>query len=69
MIAPWSVNMMLYVSADMIDWRGVSSSVRISRASTPPRKNDASTETMYITPMRLWSRVNSHDWRPRVCVR
>ena len=43
---------------------GVSSSMRSSRANTPPRKNPVSVSARYITPMRLWSSVESHDQTP-----
>ena len=48
---------------------GVSSSVRISSAKTPPMKKLTSTETRYITPMRLWSSVKIHESRPEPCFR
>jgi hypothetical protein len=38
MTAPWSVNILLYISALMIVFRGVRSSVRRRSAKTPPRK-------------------------------
>ena len=68
--APWSVNIWLYWSALMIAlFPGVRSFVRTRSAKTPPRRNDARIDTRYITPMRLWSRVNSQDFRPRPWVR
>ena len=53
MIAPCRVKTWLYWSAVMIVPPGVRSSVRISSAKTPPRKKLTSTETRYITPIRL----------------
>jgi hypothetical protein len=48
---------------------GVSSSVRTRTAKTPPRKNEATMTSRYITEMRLWSRVNSQDRIPDPVVR
>jgi hypothetical protein len=42
------------VSADIHETSpGEEQLVRISSAKTPPRKNEASTENRYITPIRL----------------
>jgi len=67
--APCSVNMWLYVSADMIVGPGENNSVRNSAAKAPPKPSDAMIAIRYITPIRLWSSVNSQDAMPRVCVR
>lgn len=54
MIAPWSVNIWLYMSCVMpVVGPGVSSSVLSARANTPPRRNADMTPIRYITPIRL----------------
>ena len=54
MIAPCSVKALLYWSAVIqLTSPGKSSLVRTKSAITPPTKNDESTATRYITPMRL----------------
>jgi len=64
MIAPWRVKARLYISADMMVVLGVSSSSRISKASSPPMIMKATTDQKYIKPMRLWSTVVSQFQRP-----
>ena len=54
MIAPCSVNALLYCSAVIHSTApGKRSFVRTRRAMTPPTKNEASTAKRYITPIRL----------------
>ena len=53
MTMPWSVNIRLYVCADMIVSSGVSSSMRMSIANTPPRKSATVTQARNMSPMRL----------------
>ena len=67
--APWSVNTRLYVAAPMIVRPGVNSSSRTSSANMPPMKNARITDARYMTPIRLWSRVTSHDFTPRAAIR
>ena len=43
---------------------GVSNSMRTSSAKMPPRKNAASTDHRYMTPIRLWSTVRSQLFKP-----
>ena len=69
MTAPCRVNMMLYVSGSMIVWPGAISSVRMIRAKMPPTRNDTSTPSRYMTPIRLWSRVKTQEATPLVQVR
>jgi hypothetical protein len=69
MMAPWSVNTRLYVSALMMVRPGVRSSMRISIANIPPSRNANRMEARYMTPMRLWSTVVSQDLRPRGVLR
>ena len=70
MIAPCSVNALLYCSAVIqATSPGKSSFVRTRIAITPPTKNDASTAKRYITPIRLWSSVKSQERIPRRNVR
>ena len=64
MTTPWSVNIRLYVIASMIVGPGVSSSIRMRSAKRPPRKSETVVAMRNITPMRLWSRVSSHDRSP-----
>ena len=69
MTTPCSVNMRLYVFAPMMVGSGVSSSSRIAIAKMPPSRNITSTDTRYMTPIRLWSSVSSHDLTPRSAFR
>ena len=64
MIAPCKVKKRLYVSASMIVSPGAINSVRMPRAKRPPSKKLASVAITYITPIRLWSSVMSHDMIP-----
>ena len=79
MIAPWSVKIWLYGLVD-VDASGLglveqqsrrasSNCVRMSMAKRPPRNMATSTETRYITPIRLWSSVKIQEEMPRLCVR
>ena len=47
--------------ADSLASAGVASSARIIAAKNAPMMNAMVTTTMYISPMRLWSLVRSHD--------
>ena len=69
MIAPWSVKALLYVSESMKFLPAVKSSVRTATASSPPTRKNASTDTRYMTPMRLWSTVVSQLMIPGSAVR
>ena len=53
MTTPCSVNMRLYVCADMIVSSGVKSSMRMSIANRPPRNKATVTQPRNMRPMRL----------------
>ena len=63
-VIPCMVNSLLYVSDETRSPAGVSSSSRISMAKNPPTKNIPVIEIRYRIAIRLWSFVNSHDFRP-----
>ena len=57
MIAPWSVNALLYMVGDMIVSPGVMSSMRTSSAKKPPTAKNNRIDARYMMPRRLWSTV------------
>ena len=58
------VNSLLYVSELTRSPRGVSNSTRIAVANAPPMKKNSVMVTKYNKPMRLWSLVSNHDFKP-----
>jgi len=58
---PWRVKSWLYMLGETRVGPGVRCSSRRIRAKTPPTRRKSVTETRNITPMRLWSFVESQD--------